>query len=237
MNPPSPRSRISVILTLCRFALASTILLALTGSGSAFTGEVQEFPLLSQDASNMGTARGQSAPSSTAVRTGTLYFYRQGRILGKITHFSAYVDDAFLAEIHNGQSASMEVPEGSVAITAATPITGKHRVPFGGAWASEPGCAGLKWRRLALEPISDIEQCKVSIRTLAAACGTTVNTCFKCVLKTIRIPRCNYQLNGADLGYELLGEVSTTARMKLDIEAGKTYYVRWSLSLTNHPLA
>jgi ankyrin repeat protein len=131
----------------------------------------------------------------------------------------------------------MEVPEGSVVLTAATPITGKHRVPFGGAWASEPGCIGLKWRRLALEPIADIEQCRESIRALAGACGITVDTCFKCVWKTVHIPRCNYQLNGAELGYELLREVATTARLKLDIEAGKTYYVRWSLSLTNHPLA
>jgi ankyrin repeat protein len=237
MDPHSPRSRISVILTLCRFALAASILLALTGSGSAFTSEVQESPLLSQDPGNMGTGSGQSAASSPAVHTGTLYFYRQARILGKIIHFSAYVDDTFLAEIHNGQFASMEVPEGSVALTAATPIIGKHRVPFGGAWASEPGCTGLKWRRLALEPIADIEQCRVSIRALAGACGITVETCFKCVWKTIHTPRCNYQLSGADLGYELLEQVATTARLKLDIEAGKTYYVRWSLSLTNHPLA
>jgi hypothetical protein len=216
----------------CR--LVSSALIALAWNSIA-TGKVDEAARLFHDARDNSGPVTQSAASPAATGTGRLYLYRQGRFLGKITHFSAYVGDTFLAEIHNAEYASMEVPAGTVLITAAGPIIGKHHIPFGGSWASEPGCAGLKWRRLALESIADIEGCKSRIGALANICGSTVEGCFMCPLETIRVPGCNYQLNGASLGYQLLLEVGAAIRLKLDVEAGKTYYVRWSLSLRNHP--
>jgi hypothetical protein len=151
-------------------------------------------------------------------------------VLGKVTHFSAYVGDTFLAEIHNGEFASTEAPVGHVMVITALSVTGKYRMPFAGPWASDAGCAGLKWRRLVLEPIANIGHCMEDLRTLAQKCGAWAEHSGGggVIITTIHTPACNYQLKGSSLAYELLEKVHSAIRLNLNIESGKTYYVRWN---------
>ncbi len=198
--------------------------------------KAHEVPHFAGDA-HIGQSASASPPPS--ADKGLIYFYRKGRMLGAITHFSAYIGDTFLAEIHNNEYASMQVPARQLTITAAQPITGKHHLPTPGEWASLPGCGGLKWRRLALEPITDVQQCSASLQALETECGVSSTSTGGAGIRTttINVPGCNAKLAGASHAGELLTMASFTARLPLQVEAGKTYYVRWSLSLTYHPLA
>jgi hypothetical protein len=224
---------------LARAAVTLAALAALVWCTPARCGAMHDAARVLRDASGGSAGAGQSAAQQPSAGMGRIDFYRRGRILGAITHFSVYVGDKFLAEIHNDTYASMEVPAGPVVITAASPITGKHRLPSGGEWDSLPGCAGLKWRRLALEAATDIGQCRASLGALNDECGGSNSTTAGGALRTltIRVPACNYKLHGSYYANELLAMAPLTVRLPVEVEAGRTYYVRWSLALTNHPLA
>jgi Ankyrin repeats (many copies)/Ankyrin repeat len=224
---------------LARAAVTLAALVALAWGTPARCGAIPGAARVLAEASGGSGGTGQAAAAQPSAGMGRIYFYRRGRFLGMITHFSVYVGDKFLAEIHNDTYASMEVPAGPVVITAGSPITGKRHLPSQGEWASLPGCAGLEWRRLPLEPAGDVNQCAANLRELNSQCEGSSSTTTGGALRTltIHVPACNYKLHGSYHANELLAMVPLTVRLPLEVEAGKIYYVRWSLALTNHPLA
>jgi hypothetical protein len=169
----------------------------------------------------------QEPGGGAAAGTATIYFYRHGRFVGAITHFSAYVGDKFLAEIHNDDYASLEVPAGPVTVTSGTPITGQYHLPTKGEWASMPGCAGLNWRRLAAAPALNIMKCRQNLANLKRDCESGGSPAWK---------ECNYKLNGSFYATELLQSAMWARHVRVDAEPGKSYYVRWTLSLTEKPV-
>jgi len=180
----------------------------------------------------------QPAPSNARV-----FVYRKGGIVGGGADPLVYVNDYLLAELHPSEFASVEVPPGKVVIVGAytTRIRGVDLPTPTGEWASLPGCAQLNWRRLAAAAPSDIALCRDGLSKLSKECGARPShNPF-----AMTIPACNpklnglsndwpgllghagvvrYALNGAPENKRISGSVS--APLWIEVEAGKTYYVR-----------
>jgi hypothetical protein len=179
-------------------------------------------------------------------------------MVGVIGHPLIFIDEYLLAEIGNGSYAKFEVPQGTVVVAATAAYTSHIELPSPtgpGFWRAIPGCVGLDWRRLAAAEPSDIALCSSGLDSLVRQCGiyTTIRGCSGpgCVQWiTEHIPACNYKLDGcpADIfnllklaapvrlaltGSESRGGVAFTtlnAVLRVDVEAGKTYYLKWSVS-------
>lgn len=176
---------------------------------------------------------------------GLVYVYRRPRVVGKIVYPSIFVNDySLLGELHNGEYASLAVKEGTVVVTATSPTGGRvadflahvGRVSppsTTGFWASLPGCAGLDWGRLALAPPADVVNCQHNLARLYRQCGVTETTEDLITMRftTVRVPACYHRLDGSENAFSLLFLAQCASRVKFEVEAGKSYYVEWSVSL------
>jgi hypothetical protein len=182
-----------------------------------------------------------------------LYIYRQGGMVGALGHPVLFVNDYLLAQLYTSNYAAMQVPQGSAAITATFAFQGKLVLPSPiGSWATLPGCVGLDWRRLAAAPPADITLCRDGLSALYTKCSpiVTFSGCALpgCVLtKTVHVPACFSDLSGSndapfllDIAQQLPGAlanglprpptVNLRTQLRIEVESGKTYYVRWSVT-------
>ena len=172
---------------------------------------------------------------------GLIYVYREPRFLNKGAYPSIFVNDYFLAELHNGEYVSLAVKEGTTVVTASAP-TARLANPYAkrvkppstaGYWASLPGCDGLDWGRLALAPAADIAICQHNLAQLYEECGATskmVGSYLTGGVITVHVPACNHRLDGSGNAFHLLFLAEWARRVKIEVQAGKTYYVEWSAS-------
>jgi len=188
-----------------------------------------------------------------------VYVYREGSMVGAVGRPLIFVNGYFLAEMHNSNYAPIEVPRGAVVISSTYARTNAVNFPeTKGPWASLPGCAGLDWRRLAMAPPADIGLCRSGLIDLLGKCGAYTEV-LGCQLRgcvwwvTTRFPACNPTLNGFSADALYLLDLAGPLRLALDggpqrrsqlliaplrvqVEAGKTYYVRWSISTSGGSL-
>ncbi|HYM05298.1 MAG TPA: hypothetical protein VEU11_01945 [Terriglobales bacterium] len=224
MEPRSPANFLSALRLSCACGLLCLAVLTVTGS--------QKF---------------KPSPPPSAGKA-LIYIYRPGRMLGAAIHFTVFINDYFLAEIHNSNYAAYEVPEGQVVVTTTVPITGKYLTAFNGLpsnnipsttgfWAALPGCADLDWGRLALAPPEKIELCDTNLTALYQECGATVTTtgCAGCVMitRTMHVPKCNHRLDGSGNALYLLSLATMAHKLPFTAEAGHSYYFRWSLKFSS----
>ncbi len=95
-----------------------------------------------------------SASAAAPTAQASIYVYRQGHMLGAIGHPIIFVNDYLLAEMHNSNYASLEVPQGTVIVSATFANQGDLLMPSPtGYWASLPGCTGLDARRFFAAPL------------------------------------------------------------------------------------
>lgn len=105
-----------------------------------------------------------------------------------------------------------------------------------GEWASLPGCLGLDWRRLAAAPSADRELCYKALVELNQECGSSVTKSGqggRIVTTTWSLPACNSKLGGSGDAVYLLDLALNPGNrlheaLRIEVEAGKTYYVEWS---------
>jgi hypothetical protein len=193
-----------------------------------------------------------AAPKPSAGKA-LIYIYRQGGMLGALGQPVIFINDYLLAQFRTSNYTSVEVPQGSAAITATFAFQGHLGLPEPiGAWAQLPGCVGLDWRRLAAAPPADISLCQGGLAELFARCSpkVTYSGCALpgCVLiKTTHVPACFSSLNGSADAPFLLGMApqlqnalasglpqkpsgNLHLQLRIEAEAGNTYYVKWSVS-------
>ncbi len=174
-------------------------------------------------------------------------------MLGAFGHPVLFVNDYLLAQLQTSNYTYMEVPKGSVVVTATFAFQGHLAFPTPtGDWAKLPGCAGLDWRRLAAASPTDVSGCRDGLAELFSRCSpkVTFSGCALpgCVLiKTTHVPACFSSLAGsADAPFLLsmapqlrnaltngLPHKSTGnlhLQLAIEAEAGKTYYIKWSVS-------
>jgi hypothetical protein len=186
----------------------------------------------SQDTSSSGGAAGQATASPTSAGNGIVYVYRKGSIVGTAGRPLIFVNDEYRAELHNSNYASLEVPQGALSITATVSLLKYGRFPPPtGEWASGPGCASVDWRRLVVAPSGTIARCKDELTSLFMRCGVRWEGVFPIIWAVV--PKCNYKLNGADAAFNYAGlamrpKELAHERLHIEVEAGKTYYVKWS---------
>ena len=87
-----------------------TLVACFFGAGSVISAQQQ--PAASHDVSSSGT--GQPALSSQPASKALIYVYRPGSMVGAANHPMLFVNDDFLADLHNSEYASREVPSGTV---------------------------------------------------------------------------------------------------------------------------
>jgi Protein of unknown function (DUF2846) len=76
----------------------------------SFVGAQQ--PVTSPDTGSNG--KGQPTPSPHPAGKALIYVYRPGSMVGAANHPAVFVNDDFLANLHNSEYASREVPPGTV---------------------------------------------------------------------------------------------------------------------------
>ena len=187
--------------------------------------------VLPGDAAGSRKSKPAAAPEGKAL----VIVYRRGSTVRKIMFPSVFVNDYFLGDLYNSEYVSLAVQEGTVVVTSTVLLGGHVKIPSPtGYWASLPGCAGLDWGRLAFAPLADLELCDSNLTALYEECGTTGTIVgsprFGGIIMT-HVPACNHRLDGADGARNLLFLASEAHRIKIEVEAGKTYYVEWSISL------
>jgi hypothetical protein len=179
-------------------------------------------------------------------------------MLGVVGHPVIFINDYLLAQMHAANYTSVQIPQGPVVITATFAYDGQLSIPSpavpatAGSWAALPGCVGLDWRRLAAASPSDITLCQKGLAGLYSECAPTVSysgcALPGCVLiKTTRVPACYSSLNGSADAPFLLSIAAQERdalanglphphsgnlhlQLRIEAEAGKTYYVKWSVS-------
>jgi hypothetical protein len=172
-----------------------------------------------------------------------IYVYRKGRMLGAAVHPTVFVNDFFVGELHNSEYVSYAVDEGPVVVTTTDPVGGhlaamshvgtqRAQTPgVAGFWADLPGCKGLDWGRLALAPPADLTQCKTNLSALYQECGVVVSETVTGPVRIthVRVPECNYRLAGSNDALYLLTKALAARHVSVKAEAGKCYYLRWSV--------
>lgn len=202
-----------------------------------------------------GGAAGQeptASPPSTAQKA-QLYVYREGGMVGVAGHPVIFVNDLLLAQMHKSNYASEQLPPGPIIITTTFAFMGDLVMPVPiGSWSTMPGCAGMDWRRAASAPADQISLCADGLRKLFSECApkVTYSGCALpgCVLvKTTHIPACRPSLDGSNdapfllhLGPQLESALANGlperpsgnlhSQLRVEMEAGKTYFVKWSAS-------
>lgn len=156
---------------------------------------------------------GRASAQEPAAGKALVYVYRQHQLHGAGEHSIIFVNDYLLSELHLSEYAQLEVPQGSVVVTATLPYM-RHIVPptSAGYWASLPSCAGfagLDWRRWAEASPVDVAHCYSELTQLVRECRvyTTTGGCAQpgCILvRTTHIPACKYKLNGLGDAFYLL---------------------------------
>jgi hypothetical protein len=184
---------------------------------------------ISQDSTSTA---GQATASPMPAGKGLVYVYRQGSIVGAAGRPLIFVNDDYRAKLHNSNYMLLEVPQGALDVTATVSLLEYGRFPpLIGEWASGPGCASVDWPRLVAVPYATVALCKDELTSLLARCGVKV---LGGVPITWRIvPQCNYKLNGADAAFNYIGlamrpKELVHEQLRIEVEAGKTYYVKWS---------
>jgi hypothetical protein len=131
---------------------------------------------------------------------------------------------------------------------------------FSGTWTSLPGCSALSWnqldwQRMIKQPHEQIKLCDQQLNALRARCSSYNTTvivrtenlgCFSTGLmmqcrerqwyrnKQV-VPACNPEINGSDFAVTVLNRAQFPStvqehELRLDIKAGKSYYIRWSVN-------
>lgn len=154
-----------------------------------------------------------------------------------------FVNNYLLAVFHHANYATIEVPQGKVVITG-TRLLGNVQVPSTTAyWATLPGCneLGQDWRRFLLASPANITLCYSGLTDLNTRCQIYTSSweSARYIHRTISIPNCNSNLNGLGDAPFLLSLAVLSSREVLplrfetDVEAGKTYFLKWSWSKSN----
>lgn len=232
MEPVNRRLKIVKISAVGLFAT----LLLLTGSASGRKKSI---------------ALPQPSPGNALV-----IIYREGGMYGEGVSPIIFFNDYLVGAMDLATYAPVEVSQGSGVITA-THAEWKLQliVPSAsGSWAWLPGCRGLDWWRLAAAPPADVTLCQEGLARLVGECAPSAT--WKSVgtyrVRETNVPACNSNLNGSGSAPYLLalapelrnalgsgiippnpgGSLHLHTQLRIEAEAGKTYYVKWSVTVS-----
>jgi hypothetical protein len=213
------------------------LILALTWLAAVRPGTAQQAKVSQATSGVPGAIAGEKpAAPSAPIGKALVYVYRKGHIAGGSTLIFANGD--FLAELHNANFASVEVPQGAVSIASIAAVNILFHFPPAAHWASGPGCTNVNWRRLfevssaAAEPCDNelrdwIRKCSEEFGPLRRACALEIGPMEE-ARSLLRLavepeaPPLSYFRNVHDSRERL-------TRVKADMQAAKTYYFRWSI--------
>lgn len=104
----------------------NTIMIMLIGMLFVITTLNGQQAAVSQDTTGTSSTTAQSTPSTPSPNKAVIYVYREGSIVGAANYPILYVNDVFLAKLHNSNYATCEMEPG----TAVFSYLPRQREPF-----------------------------------------------------------------------------------------------------------
>ncbi len=214
------------------------LILSLTWLAAVCPGTAQQAKVSQATSGTPGASAGeQPTAPSPPIGKAIVYAYRKGHIVGGNTLI--FVNGDFLAELHNANFASVEVPQGAMNIASIAAVSILfHFPPAEYYWASGPGCANVNWRRLFEVSSAAAAPCDNELWSWIRKCSEDFGPMRRrCALEIGRMEEARSLLRLAvepdapPLNYfrNVHQSRERVTRVKTDMQAGKTYYFRWSI--------
>jgi hypothetical protein len=200
---------------------------------------------------------GSSLPASSAVEQSALsappagkamvYIYRPSNH-DKDVQLPIYLNGYYVITLEPSTYANGVVPQGKLVVAA---IDSKYlfysTYERTGRWLSLPGCGTLDQRRLdslgevAEKQKTDLARCKKSLSEILVMIGNAqssgvastevIRACnFSGGYNQLDLTNCDTEMDGAlnFVNQTVGGSYVPPPRITIDVEAGKTYYLRWT---------
>jgi hypothetical protein len=153
-------------------------------------------------------------------------------MLAKAAHFTVYVNRDYLADLHNANYASIEVPPGTVSLSIPSVHLGSTPMNEPALATAGTDCEGIQWHRLGSAKEAQWSACREALsqgqaalqRQLAARQPTANDRPPLC--GTLIPQRCYQEL----LYAQDLMQFAPTPVFHFEAEAGRTYYVKLEVS-------
>jgi hypothetical protein len=192
------------------------------------------------------------AAANPAPGKAVVFVYRHPRALGKIATPMIFVGGRLLTDkLHDHEYAFMEVPAGTIVVTAFAASAGKgwgnsslydsrHFVmpSATGGWASLPGCSEIAWDKMAVVPGADWSSLTGSLDTTAVLrCQAGLITMEReCSGKNKHSPECSEKEGGLGSALQLVGLSETAYRIQITAQEGKSHYVEYEIKASGKTL-
>ena len=192
-------------------------------------------------------AQGQSAPSVSSAGRATVYVYRPSN-RDKDVELPIYMNGHLVTSLEPSTYAKGVAPQGKLVVAA---IDSKYQFfkyfERNGRWLSLPGCGTLDQYRLdslgevEVKQQEDLARCKDSLKKIQVMIGFAqsggsgaaemIRACnFTGGYNQLDLTNCDAEMDGAlnFVSQTVGGSYTPPARITIDVEAGKTYYLRWT---------
>ena len=226
------------------------------------TGESHEASPATAAPSAKSVTASPASIATPSAGTALIYVYRTRQFAGGLVTPVIFMNRDYFFVLRDGTYAPREVPPGTVAVTGAAPNAPQYRGNPASFYPPPWGLFSLAdcpvdWMHLGEARSEDVARCVSDLNDTKTALLQFL-AASELVEPDPRVKRCSHLPNirtnklGQQVDYWQRGEVTDCLagvesalawltdtvpvdRLQFQVEAGKTYYVRWSFSWRHHP--